>query len=634
MAAKLALLAPDPFELGDLRRRLNLGHCIGQARSRLICQLAVLHAIPSALSAKLTCRFVMKTTDVSLATSLQQARCSRSCCVAKSNAGDSPTPPAVHPPAEAPETRPALKPIPGWVISVGVPVMVLIGVAAIWVLIDTGAGKDQLDAIRTGGTLGVGLGGVVALWLAVRKQRSTELDLLQKYDAHELARTTSAETLAHQHKVAEDAHEDVIARRITDLYRQGVEQLGDDKAPVRLGGLYALERLAQDNKDPLLRQTTVNVICAYLRMPAPRPERPISRPLGRRRTRVNNRVTGPSVSQLKGKKDDTEVDVGVRQEREVRLTAERILQAHLKPGATPAFPGESFWPNISLNLTGATLFSAWNLSGSHVDNLDVAGARFEASVNFAGARVMGNVSFNKAHFSGRVQFDKTRFEKTADFKEAVFRGPVSLSKSKFDGLASFSLATFGDVCDFSNAEFKRDSAFMSANFSGDANFSGARFGRKVTFRKSVYDRGANFQDLEIRGTSSFVGSHYAKLATFQNSTFYEASSFAEVEMLDFASFEGADFRERTCFVDAKFGNVTSFKGTRFIARTLICGRHSEHTSCWARSDLRSVTDESAWPLDWVAIDSTPQPLPSLPGLWVLLGDEGSDPTTRANHPRM
>ncbi|RSD16366.1 3-dehydroquinate synthase family protein [Amycolatopsis eburnea] len=29
VAAKLALLAPDPFELGDLRRLLNLGHCIG-----------------------------------------------------------------------------------------------------------------------------------------------------------------------------------------------------------------------------------------------------------------------------------------------------------------------------------------------------------------------------------------------------------------------------------------------------------------------------------------------------------------------------------------------------------------------------------------------------------------------------
>ena len=58
---------------------------------------------------------------------------------------------------------------------------------------------------------------------------------------------------------------DATERRITELYTKAVEQLGSDKAPVRLGGLYALERLAQDN--PAHRQTIVNVICAYLRMP-------------------------------------------------------------------------------------------------------------------------------------------------------------------------------------------------------------------------------------------------------------------------------------------------------------------------------------------------------------------------------
>jgi len=61
--------------------------------------------------------------------------------------------------------------------------------------------------------------------------------------------------------------QDAAQRRITELYTKAVEQLGSDKAPVRLGGLYALERLGQDN--PSQRQTIVNVICAYLRMPFP-----------------------------------------------------------------------------------------------------------------------------------------------------------------------------------------------------------------------------------------------------------------------------------------------------------------------------------------------------------------------------
>ena len=68
---------------------------------------------------------------------------------------------------------------------------------------------------------------------------------------------------------------DATERHITELYTKAVEQLGSDKAPVRFGGLYALERLAQDN--PAHRQTIVNVICAYLRMPFS-PTAPASKP--------------------------------------------------------------------------------------------------------------------------------------------------------------------------------------------------------------------------------------------------------------------------------------------------------------------------------------------------------------------
>src|SRR5205823_15025391 len=98
----------------------------------------------------------------------------------------------------------------------------------------------QLDTIRTAGTLVVGTGGAVALLLTARRQRYTEL------------------TLVHTDR-------DVTERRITELYTKAADQLGSDKAPVRLAGLYALERLAQNN--PTQRQTIVNLLCAYLRMP-------------------------------------------------------------------------------------------------------------------------------------------------------------------------------------------------------------------------------------------------------------------------------------------------------------------------------------------------------------------------------
>lgn len=53
--------------------------------------------------------------------------------------------------------------------------------------------------------------------------------------------------------------------RVEHLSVKAVDQLGSDKAAVRHGGFYALERVAQDN--PARRQTIVEVICVYLRAP-------------------------------------------------------------------------------------------------------------------------------------------------------------------------------------------------------------------------------------------------------------------------------------------------------------------------------------------------------------------------------
>ena len=80
----------------------------------------------------------------------------------------------------------------------------------------------QLDAVRTGLAAGAGAGAAVGLMLAFRRQHHQEI----------------ATVLSDQ---------DATERRITELYTKAVEQLGSDKGPVRLGGLYALERLAQDN---------------------------------------------------------------------------------------------------------------------------------------------------------------------------------------------------------------------------------------------------------------------------------------------------------------------------------------------------------------------------------------------------
>jgi uncharacterized protein YjbI with pentapeptide repeats len=231
--------------------------------------------------------------------------------------------------------------------------MLLVGMGAVSLLLSTDVDSAKLDAIRTGGTLGVGLGGVLVLWLGIRRQRSTELDLLAKYEAHELAERTAANTLAQQQRAAADAWHDASERRVTDLYARAADQLGADKAAVRLAGLYALERLAQDV--PAQREAAGNVLCAYLRMPF----------------RPTNELQEGADQAIRDRHDT------IAQEQEVRQAALDILKRHTNPS------GPSHWPESTIrlqraNLAGAYLGCAYlskaYLSGADLTETSLAGA--------------------------------------------------------------------------------------------------------------------------------------------------------------------------------------------------------------------------------------------------------------------
>ena len=61
--------------------------------------------------------------------------------------------------------------------------------------------------------------------------------------------------------------------QVTDRFTKAIDQLDEDKGlAVRLGGLYALERIAKDSKPD--RTTVAEVLCAYVRTQAPWPEKP------------------------------------------------------------------------------------------------------------------------------------------------------------------------------------------------------------------------------------------------------------------------------------------------------------------------------------------------------------------------
>jgi Pentapeptide repeats (9 copies) len=342
---------------------------------------------------------------------------------------------------------------------------------AVWLLLaytsgDTDANRVQLDAIRTAGTIVVGTGGAAALLLAARRQRSIEIALRQKdrdqvdvARAHAFQERIAEQTRLHQERIATANEDDAEARRITELYTKAVEQLGSDKAPVRLGGLYALERVAQNTQTQ--RQTVVNVLCAYLRMPYQLPGKPPGGDSGG--------AEGPAEGVYRGR----------MQEREVRLAAQRLLAAHLRPGDNPDHPQDTFWADLDLDLTGALLI-----------DLDFTRCSLHAA-NFTTTQFSGATVFNDARSTSDAWFVDAQFNDDAFFTNAQFAGAAGFTRAHFSGDASFNWAQFnGNTWSaatwFPDVQFNSGVGFNKAQFTGPVSFEEVRFAREPGFQDARF----------------------------------------------------------------------------------------------------------------------------------------------------
>jgi uncharacterized protein YjbI with pentapeptide repeats len=259
---------------------------------------------------------------------------------------------------------------------------------------------------------------------------------------------------------------DAAQQRITELYSKAVEQLGHEKAPVRLGGFYALERLAQDNTEH--RQTVVDVVCAYLRMPF---------------------SFDPHVGGTPPDSDDS-------QELQVRLAAQNLLIRHLQVPMTPSRekgiayaqpskPPRSYWKNMKLDLAGAQLID----------------------VDFT-LCVLGDVSFARARFKGEARFGRTRFEERADFGGSEFHGIADFGRALFDTEGSFENANFSHEARFERAVFVFHGFFEEAKFRGDALFNQAEFDMGAIFGKAQFHQAAQFCEVQFGGPNWFDAAQF------------------------------------------------------------------------------------------------------------------------------
>ena len=373
--------------------------------------------------------------------------------------------------------------------------------------VDTSVESAWISAVAT--FLGVGATAAVAIFAFWYARLTNQATIAAAKENLEDQREQLDKTLAAQREQLNATLAAQRTRTLNERFAAAAGQLGGDKPPaVRLAGVYAMAGLADDW--PENRQTCVDVLCGYLRMPyepdpgweAPRPEQ-----------------------------------LAFRASREVRHTVIRVIAAHLKDD------GAVSWQGLNFDFTGAVFdggdFSGAKFSGGTFafDTAEFSGVdvRFDRA-EFSGGRVRfdraefsgGRVSFDRAEFSGgTVDFGGARFSGgTVDFTGAsfsggkvafnrgwFFRGVVRFNGAKFSGGAvDFAFAAFaGGSVYFAGAEFSAgEVSFIFAEFSaGEVSFSYARFsGGSVYFGGGATDSTAEaaFDGAKFSGgTVSFTG---------------------------------------------------------------------------------------------------------------------------------
>ncbi|MEU5380249.1 pentapeptide repeat-containing protein [Streptomyces sp. NPDC007148] len=365
-----------------------------------------------------------------------------------------------------------------WALWGALAVMLAVWGSTAWLLAQTNSAQAALrmDAIKTGLSVGAGTGGGVALVLAIRRQWLGERAQLH---------------------TEQDARE----RRITELYGKAADQLGNERAPVRLAGLYALERLAQNNPDH--RQTIVDVICAYLRMPYIPP------------ATIAPDAGSPSPTTSGTPEPAATAD----EELQVRLTAQRILVNHLRPHREPWSADEhtptdaQFWADIKVNLSAAVLVDFdFAYCRAHLPHFTAA--HFYGQATFSYCRTLA-LDLTQAVFHDRAYFHNAVIDGGAAFDGAVFHGDVNLSDARFTG----------DQARFPATVFHGTAAFHKTRFGGHARFDGAVFHRQTWFTHSTFHAGAWF------GTWS-EEAPYATSASCGDAVFHNDVDFEGVTVTD------------------------------------------------------------------------------------------------------
>ena len=347
-------------------------------------------------------------------------------------------------------------------------------------------------------------------------------------------------------------------------YTTAIEQLSNDKASIRLGGVYTLVGLVdewlsdeQTTSSPEERhkegQVIINNLCAYIRSPLPLAER--AEQLDKDYAKdLQNDFDGDIEKFDADKRAFARDKAALEEERQVRQSIIEEIHKRLQYIGTPGS-----WSKLDYDFSNAHFFYPIVFTNSCFDaSSRFFGATFTQDADFSGTTFTERAPFSGATFLQDANFSRASFTRDANFSMAEFTGNANFSWAEFTGNANFSKAKFTKKANFSKAKFTEDTDFSGVEFTGYADFSGVEFTGYADFSWAEFTGYADFSWAEFTGYADFYEATFIQNADFFRATFQDAN-FYEATFTQNADFSGATFLKNVDFSEAIFQNKPIFE---------------------------------------------------------------------------
>ena len=349
-------------------------------------------------------------------------------------------------------------------------------------------------------------------------------------------------------------HERWVKAERRERYAKAVEQLGDEKAPVRMGGVYTLVGLVDDwleekslSDDERLKegQAIINNLCAYIRSPFT---------LASYYDELSQ-ASPTSEGIYKDKEEEFYADKAVLEsEADVRLGIIKEIHDHIQVSRENDWGS---WSNFEYNFSGSVFFYPVELTKSYYKKpVNFSGSHYYKKVNFSGSTYERDASFSTSNF-------RSTYTGQADFSGSTYKDKTYFSDSTYGGLAAFTGSAYTGETDFSGSTYKDKTYFSDSIYQGGANFSGSTYQSLADFSRSTYQGGAYFSGSTYQGWANFYGSAYQGWADFSRSIYQVLTAFSCSTYKDKAYFSGSTYKDKAYFSGSTYQSLADFNRSTY-----------------------------------------------------------------------